>query len=79
MGYVYFEADNIALFIEWLQKRPDGKYSILIGRNKVLTKVAGVLNFVEQKHPELAEWLKQKRVNNEIVLAMSTKMTVTQG
>lgn len=73
MGYVYFEADNLALFIEWLQKRPDGKYSIIIGRNKGLTKLSGVLNFVEQNHPDLADWLKQKRVKNEIVLAMSKK------
>jgi hypothetical protein len=79
MKYIYFDMDNLTLFIEWLRKRPDGKYSIIIGRNNVLAKIIHALNFVRRQDPALEEWLKQKRGEGEIILALSKKMDIPQG
>lgn len=79
MEYIYFEIDNLTLFINWLQQRPEGQYNVIIGRDNVLTKMESVLKRVGREEPELVEWLKQKRSKGEIILGLSKKMKVPQG
>ena len=78
MNYIYFEIDNLSLFIDWLQAQPSGRYIVMIGRDEAI-ETGSVANLVSQENPESAEWLKQKRIHEEIILMMTSKLNVPQG
>ena len=78
MKYIYFEMDNLSLFIDWLREQPSGRYIVMIGRDEAI-ETGSVANLVSHENPESAEWLKQKRIHEEIILTMTSKLNVPQG
>lgn len=66
MKYIYFEADDPVLFVNWLRNYPAEHYIVVFGISTV-TDIDLVLE-VLAKDVELAEWLMDKILTGHIRL-----------
>ena len=71
MKYIYFEADNPALFINWLRNYPAERYIVIIMSSTVMD-IDLVLE-VLTKDLELAQWLMDKVLTGHIRLMTIAK------
>jgi hypothetical protein len=71
MKYIYFEAANPALFINWLQNYPVERYTVMISSNTIMDIDIVLESLV--KDLELAQWLMAQILAGEIRLMTLAK------
>jgi hypothetical protein len=70
--YIYFDVDNLRLFIDWLRQQPRGHYRLLLGSESIRERSV-ILELVSLEDPELGRWLVDKVRVHEIRMILINK------
>lgn len=76
---IYFEADNLKAFIDWLKTEPGGACQVLIGDDTHQFKAADVVEVVGAESRLLASWLLLKVQSGMMQVKVSEKVDLPVG
>ncbi|GIK36597.1 MAG: hypothetical protein BroJett011_04300 [Chloroflexota bacterium] len=78
---IYFDADDRADFIAWVETRPEGRWHVLIGSDDTPTNIViRVTAWVASaRGPEVVRWFADQLQADRIVVRASKKLDIPSG